>query len=66
MEKKIKQIKLDPTLKWSIGEITNVIDTGFEFNIIKTKEQGTIKTNEINWAIKKIFIAPLKLVMLFI
>jgi penicillin-binding protein 1A len=52
-KKKIKQIKLDPTLKWSIGEITNVIDTGFEFNIIKTKEQGTIKTNEINWAIKK-------------
>ena len=52
-KKKIKKIKLDPTLEWSIGEIINVSDSGFVFKIINTKEQGIIKSNDIEWAIKK-------------
>ena len=49
----IKKIKLDPTLKWLIGEINEISENGLEFTTIDQSEKGKISTSELKWAIKK-------------
>ena len=52
-KEKIKEIKLDPTLGWIFGEITNVNVDFLEVKLIEIKKKINIKKTEINWAIKK-------------
>ena len=52
-EEKLKEKKLDSSLKWNFAEIINVNDSEIIFKIINQKEQGTIQANKMKWAIKK-------------
>ena len=52
-EEKLKEKKLDPSLKWNFAEIINVNESQIIFKIINQKEKGTIQSNQMKWAIKK-------------
>ena len=51
-KKKIKEKKLDPSLKWEFAEIVEVKDLEIIFNVLNKKKNKTIKANDIKWAIK--------------
>jgi len=51
--KKIKKIKIDPTLQWQIAEIVKVDENKISVVVIDTKEIGEINSTKIKWAIKK-------------
>ena len=52
-EEKLKEKKIDPSLGWKFAEIVNVQDSEIVFNIVNEKEQGTIQSVNLQWAIKK-------------
>ena len=52
-EEKLKNLKIDPTLKWKIAEIVEVNDDKIDFQIFKTIIKDKIETKKISWAIKK-------------
>ena len=54
-KKKIKQIKLDPTLNWEIGEILNITEQNIEFKIVnkKVNTKGNLQKKNIKWALSK-------------
>ncbi len=49
-EKKIKKIKIDPTLKWKIAEITNIEEDGINFKTLKGL-QDKILYKKLSWSI---------------
>ncbi len=51
--KKIKNLNLDPTLKWKIGEVKNISGNNIEFEVLNEKIKGTILNNNLQWVIKK-------------
>ena len=51
-KKKIKEKKLDPSLKWEFAEIVEVKDLEIIFNVLNQKKNITIKASDIKWAIK--------------
>ena len=51
-QKKVKEIKIDPTLSWEIAEINSVDVTGLNINIIKSNNKNFINIRNIKWAIK--------------
>ena len=52
-QEKLKETKIDSSLKWSFAEIKNVKDSEIIFQIIDKKQQGTISANNLKWAINK-------------
>ena len=52
-EKKIKKIKLDPTLGWQVAEIEKVNEDEIIAITFDTKETGSINSSKIKWAIKE-------------
>ncbi len=55
-EKKVNQIKLDPTLNWEVGEILNLFDDKIKFKIISDKKKdivSIIQKENLNWALSK-------------
>ena len=52
-EKKLKEKKIDPSLKWNFAEITNVKESELAFKILNKNDQGTIQVNSLKWAINK-------------
>ena len=52
-EKKLKNIKIDPTLNWLFAEIQNITENEISLNIIGKKKVFIIGIEKINWAIKK-------------
>jgi penicillin-binding protein 1A len=52
-KKKLKEKKIDASLGWEFAEIINVNETGIEFQIKNKKEQGSIQSVDLKWAIKK-------------
>jgi len=54
-EKKIKEIDLDPTLNWEIGEILNTTEQNIEFKIVNKKvdNRGNLQKKNIRWALSK-------------
>ena len=46
MEKKLKNFKLDPTLKWEFAEIKEINNSLIKFNLIdkkmKSQQEGTL------------------------
>ena len=48
-EKKIKDIKIDPTLNWTIVEITEISDSGLHFRKINSQLTGKILKNKLKW-----------------
>jgi len=51
-KKKIKEKKLDPSLKWEFAEIVEVKDLEIIFNVLNQKKNIIIKASDIKWAIK--------------
>ena len=55
MEKKIKNFKLDPTLKWEFAEIKEINNSLIKFNLIdkkmKSQQEGTLNLKEVKWTI---------------
>ena len=52
-KKKLKEKKIDASLGWEFAEIINVNETGIVFQIKNKKEQGSIQSVDLKWAIKK-------------
>jgi len=52
-QEKLKETKIDSSLKWNFAEIKNVKDSEIIFQIIDKKQQGTISANNLKWAINK-------------
>ena len=52
-QEKLKNQKIDPSLKWNFAEIINVKDSEINFKILKKEDQGTIQVNNLKWAISK-------------
>ncbi len=52
-ENKLKEIKIDPTLKWEFVEITNISDQGLTIKKLKNNKKNYIKVSNLKWAIKK-------------
>jgi penicillin-binding protein 1A len=52
-KEKLKKKKIDSSLNWNFAEITNIKNKKIFFQILDTKEQGTIAANNLKWAIKK-------------
>ena len=52
-QKKIDQIKLDPTLNWKIAEIVSLDKSQIKFKLINTKEKEiqNLTLNKIKWSI---------------
>ena len=59
-ENKIKNIKLDKTLKWEIAQVTNVQDNVSEIKLIKQNKKGKINFEGLKWTNKKNFNTLLK------
>ena len=59
-ENKIKNIKLDKTLKWEIAQVTNVQDNVSEIKLIKQNIKGKINFEGLKWTNKKNFNTLLK------
>ena len=60
-ENKIKNIKLDKTLKWEIAQVTNVQDNVSEIKLIKQNKKGKINFEGLKWTNKKNFNTLLKI-----
>ena len=60
-ENKIKNIKLDKTLKWEIAQVTNVQDNISEIKLIKQNKKGKINFEDLKWTNKKNFNTLLKI-----
>ena len=60
-ENKIKNIKLDKTLKWEIAQVTNVQDNVSEIKLIKQNKKGKINFEGLKWTNKKNFSTLLKI-----
>jgi len=52
-QEKLKEKKIDSSLKWSFAEITDIKDSEIVFQILNKKERGSITANNLKWAIKK-------------
>ena len=52
-QEKLKEKNIDQSLKWNFAEIINVKDSEIVFKIINEKEQGTIQSSNLKWAINK-------------
>ena len=52
-QENLKEKKIDSSLNWSFGEITNVKDSEIVFKILNKKEQGIIAVKNLKWAINK-------------
>jgi len=52
-KEKLKEKKIDSSLKWNFAEITNVKDSEIVFQILNKKDQGIIQVNNLKWAINK-------------
>ena len=52
-KKKIKNYKVDQTLKWQFAEITEINEDHFKFTIIKSKIKNKINISDIKWALGK-------------
>ena len=53
-KKKIKEIKIDPTLNWKFAKVINILESNLEIEILdKDKKRTIINKNTIEWAIKK-------------
>ena len=54
-KKKIKNFKLDPTLKWEFAEIKEINNSLIKFNLIdkkmKSQQEGTLNLKEVKWTI---------------
>ena len=59
-ENKIKNIKLDKTLKWEIAQVTDVQDNVSEIKLIKENKKGKINFEGLKWTNKKNFNTLLK------
>ena len=59
-ENKIRNIKLDKTLKWEIAQVTNVQDNVSEIKLIKQNKKGKINFEGLKWTNKKNFNTLLK------
>jgi len=60
-ENKLKEKKIDPSLKWKFAEIVNITDEKISFKIVDTEKQGTLQASELKWAIKKSIFASFKI-----
>ena len=60
-ENKIKNIKLDKTLKWEIAQVTNVQENVSEIKLIKQNKKGKINFEGLKWTNKKNFSTLLKI-----
>ena len=60
-ENKIKNIKLDKTLKWEIAQVTNVQDNVSEIKLLKQNKKGKINFEGLKWTNKKNFNTLLKI-----
>ncbi len=60
-ENKIKNIKLDKTLKWEIAQVTNVQDNVSEIKLLKQNKKGKINFEGLKWTNKKNFSTLLKI-----
>ncbi|RPG95994.1 MAG: PBP1A family penicillin-binding protein [Candidatus Pelagibacter sp. TMED165] len=54
-KKDIKNIKLDPTLKWKIAEIIELNENDISFKLIDSKISGKLFSKNFKWAFKKDF-----------
>ena len=52
-KKDLKNIKLDPTLKWKIAEIIEINESDIAFKIIDSKITGKLFSKDLKWAYKK-------------
>jgi penicillin-binding protein 1A len=52
-KEKLREKKIDSSLKWNFAEITNVKNSEIVFKILKGKDEGTIQAKSLNWAIDK-------------
>jgi len=52
-QENLKEKKIDSSLNWRFGEITNVKDSEIVFQILNKKEQGVIAVKNLKWAINK-------------
>ena len=52
MGEKIRNINLDPTLKWDIAEISEINETELKF-ITLNKVVDVINKNNLNWGLNK-------------
>ncbi len=52
-KKDLKNIKLDPTLKWKIAEIIEINESDIAFKIIDSKIIGKLFSKDLKWAYKK-------------
>jgi len=52
-KEKLKEKKIDSSLRWNFAKITNVKDSGIAFEILNEKDQGTIQVKNLKWAINK-------------
>ena len=59
----MKNIKLDPTLKWKIAEIMEINESDIVFKIIDSKITGKLFSKDLKWAYKKDIKKVLKLVI---
>ncbi len=54
-KKKLKNFKLDPTLKWEFAEIKEINNSLIKFNLIdkkmKSQQEGTLNLKEVKWTI---------------
>ena len=55
-QKKIEKIKLDPTLQWSLAEITDINDLQLNFKILNEEKQnlkGILRIENIRWSVPR-------------
>ncbi|MDA9624886.1 PBP1A family penicillin-binding protein [Candidatus Pelagibacter bacterium] len=50
-KKKLKNLKIDPTLNWVIAEILQINENGIDFKILKGTK-GILKIQKIKWALR--------------
>jgi len=52
-EKKLKEKKIDSSLKWSFAKLTNIKDSEIIFQTLNKKKEGAIAAKDLEWAITK-------------
>jgi len=50
-EKKVKNLKIDPTLNWKIAEIIEVNEKEINFKILSSEIKGRVPFNKLKWSI---------------
>ena len=58
---KLKEIKIDPTLRWEFVEITEINDSGLTIKNLKDNKKNYIRINNLKWAIKKNILETFKI-----